>query len=244
MTTNQTSGRRGLVWAIIGGLVLIAGIVAIVLSSLLLQPAPIPTGSGSPPSTGPTSTAEPTAGDVVDASVVDRGWLPEPITTDRDVYIRAALEAAATFDTTKSTREEWLDYLDTWFTPDTRYTSETDQQAAMRASQVELRTGVVLPEEEWDSLASEEGRVVAAAAGDLVYVPVTDDASGDMSIATSDVTLTFTRSDGGGGETSYEEQVRVSVQVLCGPGSVPTSDSAQRAGECKVVRYFTGPLEP
>ncbi|MBW9122312.1 hypothetical protein JNB63_19645 [Microbacterium trichothecenolyticum] len=244
MTTNQTSRRRGLVWAILGGLVLIAGIVAIVVSSLLAQSEPGPTANATPQPTASPSTAEPPAGDVVDASVVDHGWLPELITRDREVYIRAALEAAATFDTTKSTREEWLDYLDSWFTPDTRYLSEADQQAAMDASQVEFRTGVVLPEEEWDSLANEEGRVIAATTGELVYVPVTDDTSGDMSIGTSDVTLTFTRSDGSGGETSYEEQVRVSVQVLCGPGSVPAPDSTQQAGDCKVVRYFTEPLEP
>lgn len=243
MTTNQTSGLRGVVWAIIGGLVLIAGIAAIVVSSLLEQSASGPTENDTPQPTTSTSTERPRAGDV-DASVVDRGWLPEPITTDPEVYMRAALEAAATFDTTKSTREEWLDYLDTWFTPDTRYTSEADQLAAMETSQVELRTGVVLPQEEWDSLANEEGRVAATATGDVVYVPVTDDASGDMSIGTSDVTLLSTRSDGSGGETSYEEQVRVSVQVLCGPGSVPTPDSPQRAGDCKVVRYFTEPLEP
>jgi hypothetical protein len=158
------------------------------------------------------------------------------------VYIRASLEAAATFDTQKSTREEWLDHLDTWFTPDTRYT-EAEQADRMTAAQLELRQGVVLPKEEWDSLASEDGRVVSATTGDVTYVPVTDDTTGDMSIGTSDVTLTFTRSDGSGGETSYEEQVRVSVQVLCGPGSVPTPGSVQQAG-CKVVRYFTEPLEP
>jgi len=232
------------VWAIVGGLILIAGIVAIVVSSLLAQPAPDPNGSDSPPPADPTSTAEPTMGEVVDASVADQGWLAEPITADRDLYIRAALEAAATFDTEKSTREEWLDYLDTWFTPDTRYTSEADQRAAMTDSQGLLRQAVVLPQEEWDSLANEDGRVVAAATGDVVYVQVTDDASGDMSIGTSDVAVTFTRSDGSGGQTAYEEQVRASVQVLCGPGSVPTPDSAQRAGDCKVVRYFTEPLEP
>jgi hypothetical protein len=32
--------------------------------------------------------------------------------------------------------------------------------------------------------------------------------------------------------------------VLCGPGSVPTPDSGQQAGDCKVVRYFTEPMEP
>ena len=242
---SQSSGRRGLLWAIIGGLVLIAGIVAIIVASNLAQrePAPTPAPDSGSTSPAPTTSEEP-AGEFVDPTVSEMGWVPEPITTDADSYVRAALEAASTFDTTKSTREEWLDYLDTWFTPDTRYTSEADQRSAMEASQVELRQGVVLPQEEWDSLAREDGRVVATATGDLAYVPASDDNSGDMSIGTSDVTLTFTRSDGDGGETSYEEQVRVSAQVLCGPGSVPTPDSAQRPGDCKVVRFFTEPLEP
>lgn len=242
---SQSSGRRGLAWAIIGALVLIAGIVAIIVASSLAQrePGPIATSDGGSTSPAPTTSEKP-AGEFVDPTASENGWALEPITTDADLYVRAALEAASTFDTTRSTREEWLDYLDTWFTPDTRYTSEADQQSSVGDAQVELRTGVVLPEEEWDSLAREEGRVVATATGDLAYVPVSDDASGDMSIGTSDVTLTFTRSDGDSGETSYEEQVRVSVQVLCGPGSVPTPGTAQRAGDCKVVRFFTEPLEP
>lgn len=245
MTMRQSSGRRGIAWAIVGGLVLIAGIVAIIVSAILAQPAPqsptdTPTASSRPQ---PTASEHPD-GTFVDPTAVKSGWTPEPITTDADTYIRAALAAASTFDTTKSTREEWLDYLDTWFTPDTRFTSEADQLAAMTDSQTELRQGIVLPQEEWDSLAGENGRVVAIVTGDIADVPVTDDPSGDMSIGTADVTLTFTRSDGSGGETSYDEQVRVSVQVLCGAASVPTPDTDQQAGDCKVVRYFTEPLEP
>lgn len=244
MMMSQSSGRRGIAWAIVGGLVLIAGIVAIIVSAILAQPAPTPSDT---PTT--SSTPEPTASELpdgafVDPTAADRGWTPEPITTDADIYIRAALAAASTFDTTKSTREEWLDYLDTWFTPDTRFTSKADQLAAMTDSQTELRQGVVLPQEEWDSLTGEDGRVAAVVVGDIADVPVTDDPSGDMSIGTADVTLTFTRSDGSGGETSYEEHVRVSVQVLCGAASVPTPDTDQQAGDCKVVRYFTEPLEP
>lgn len=246
MATSQNSGRRGLLWAILGGLVLLAGIVAIIVASILSQPEPSP--SGTDPGSEPTPQATPRAttgsAETVDPSVAERGWVPEPVTTDAETYIRAALEAASTFDTTLSTREEWLDYLDTWFTLDTRFNSEPDQQAAMNDSQLLLRQAVVLPQQEWESLAAEDGRVVAVATGDVVFVPVSDDASGDMSIGTSDVTLTFTRSDGDGGESSYEEQVRVSVQVLCGPGSVPTAGSAQQPGDCKVVRYFTEPLEP
>lgn len=244
MTTSESSRRRGVAWAIVGGLVLIAGIVAIIVSSILAQPAPPATSTPTAPATSKPTTSEPPETAFVDPNAEDRGWTPEPITTDADTYIRAALEAASTFDTTKSTREEWLDYLDTWFTPDTRFTSEADQLAAMADSQTELRQGVVLPQEEWDSLAREDGRVVAATSGEIADVPVTDDPSGDMSIGTAEVTLTFTRSDGSGGETSYDEQVRVSVQVLCGAASVPTPDTDQQAEDCKVVRYFTEPLEP
>lgn len=247
MVTTQRSRRGGLFWAILGGLVLIAGIVAIIVVPLAGQPSP--TATPTPATTSASGSPTPPGsaggeGEFVDPSVTAQGWVPEPITTDPETYIRAALAAASTFDTTKSSRDDWLTYLDTWFTPDTRYASEADQQAAMAASQVELRQGVVLPQEEWDSLAAEDGRVVAVVTGDLVFVPVTEDPSGDMSIGTGDITLTNTRSDGGDGETSYEENVRVSVQVLCGEGSVPTPNTAQQAGDCKVVRYFTEPLEP
>lgn len=246
MMASPSSGRRGLMWALLGGLVLVAGIVAIIIASVMSPstPTPTPNGTGSGSSNGPTPTTTAPTGAVVDPTAEDRGWRAEPITTDAETYIRAALETASTFDTTKSTREEWLNYLDTWFTLDTRYTSKADQQSAVDDSQVEMRTGVVLPRQEWDSLASEDGRVVAVTTGEVVYVSVSDDASGDMSIGTSDVTLTFTRSDGSGGETSYDEHVRVSVQVLCGPDSVPTADTDQQAGDCKVVRYFTEPMEP
>lgn len=237
--------RSGVTWAIAGGVVLIGAVIAIIISAILSQPEPT-TSPSSPTEPSTSSTTEPSTdtAEFVDSSVTEQGWAPEPITTDREEYIAAALEAASTFDTTLSTREEWLDYLDTWFTPDTRFTSPDDQLAAMEDFQVELRQGVVLPAEQWESLRIEDGRVVAVATGEIVFVPVTEDASGEMSIGTSDVTLTFSRSDGGDGETSYDAAVRVSVQVLCGAGSIPTPNSAQEAGDCKVVRYFTEPLEP
>lgn len=244
MTSPSPAARRARGWAIAGGAILLAGIIAIIIVAVSNQPPPQPAPTETP-SSSPSST--PAATDpsdaVVDAGAEENGWRGEPITTDVELYAAAALEAAATFDTTKSSRDEWLAYLDSWFTPDTRYSSESDQLQRMQAAQLEMRQGVVLPEQEWDSLAAEDGRVVAAA-GRVVTGPVTDDVSGDMAIATADVLLTFTRTDGAGGESSFEESVRVSVQVLCGAGSIPTPDSAQQAGDCKVVRYFTEPVEP
>ncbi|MEL5990698.1 hypothetical protein ACOKGD_13715 [Microbacterium phosphatis] len=245
MSHPRTPARRGFVWAIIGGVIVVAAIVAIILSSVRAQaPTADPTPSSDPGETSDPSATAPATGEFVDETVSERGWVPEPITTDPDAYLRAALAAASTFDTQRSTRPEWLTYLDKWFTPDTRYTSDQDREDDMRASQLELRQGVVLPEDEWNSLANEEGRVTAEVPGEITYDDVPDDASGDMRIGTADVVLTFTRSDGSGSETSYDETVRVSVQVLCGAGSIPTPESAQQPGDCKVVRYFSGSLEP
>lgn len=244
MTSPNPAARRARGWAIAGGAILLTGIIAIIIVAVSNQRSPqsIPTDT---PTTSPSSTPAPTdpSDAVVDAGAEENGWRGEPITTDAELYTAAALEAAATFDTTRASRDEWLAYLDSWFTPDTRYNSAEDQLERMEAAQLEMRQGVVLPEQEWDSLAAEDGRVVADA-GSVVTGPVPDDVSGDMAIATADVVLTFTRADGAGGESSFEESVRVSVQVLCGAGSVPTPDSTQQAGDCKVVRYFTEPVEP
>jgi hypothetical protein len=167
MVTTQGSGRRSMLWAIIGGAVLVAAIVAIVVSSPLAQQPPSQTATPDetePAGGTPSETASP-EGAVVDPDAAEQGWTPEPITTEPEVYIRAALEAASTFDTQASSRDEWLAYLDSWFTPDTRYNDPADQLAAMEESQVELRQGVVLPREEWESLAREDGRIVAVTSG-------------------------------------------------------------------------------
>ncbi|MCK3769382.1 hypothetical protein [Microbacterium aerolatum] len=213
------------------------------MNAALNQTAEVPPTS--PPTSAATETTPPTSeGDVVDPAAADSGWVPEPVTDDPELYIRRALEAASTFDTQLGERDEWLTYLDTWFTPDTRYSSPADQLDEMDAAQLELRQSVVLPEPEWDSLAQEEGRVTASVVGDLGYVDVPEDPSGDMHIGTANVTLTFVRTSGDGSEHSYDETVRVSVQVLCGAGSVPTPDSPQQPGDCKIVRYFPEPMEP
>lgn len=236
--------NRARAWAIAGGTVLLIGIVAVIVSAITgrtSSPDPTTSSTTAHPST-PTASATGMAG-VVDAGATKKGWVAEPITTDADTYIRAALAAASTFDTTLSTRDEWLSYLDTWLTPDTRY-DESERAADLQAVKVELRQAVVIPQDQWDSLAQENGRVAAKASGDIARQSVPADQTGDMTIGTADVVLTTTSSDGSSGELSYDETIRVSVQVLCGAGSIPTPNSAQQAGDCKIVRYFTEPLEP
>lgn len=246
MSAATVRGRR-VMWALIGAAVLVAGIIAILVAAILprsTDPAPSPSEATSQAPDGMTSSpSAPSEDEAVDAEVTERGWVAEPITTDPELYARAALAAASTFDTTLASREEWLTYLDTWFTPDTRYASDADRVDALRAAQLELRQGVVLPEEQWDSIAAEDGRVVAQTIGEMTFMPVPEDPSGDMAIGTANVTLSFTMT-GADGESSFDETVRVSVQVLCGPESVPTPGSAQTPGDCKIVRFFSEPMEP
>lgn len=237
--------RSGLIWAIAGAAVLVIGIAALVIGNLLNTPAePAPTASGPSPSTSATTETPAPEGTVVDPEAVESGWIPEPVTTDPEEYARAAIAAAGTFDTTKSTYEEWIAFLGTWFTEDTRYATAADRQAELDAAKLEMRQGVVLPEQEWDSLANEAGRMSSVVTGDVAFSNVPQDSTGAMSIATADVTITFTRSDGSGNEGSYDETARVSVQILCGVDSIPVPDSPQQPGDCKVVRFFTEPVEP
>ncbi|WP_157813845.1 MULTISPECIES: hypothetical protein [unclassified Microbacterium] len=245
MTTPQTPRRStGLPWAIAGGVVLVGGIAALVAAAIINTTTsdagprtspPSTSASGAPSAAPPT---QPTETGVVDDGVTVQGWVPEPITRDEDVYIRAALAAAATFDTTLATRDEWLAYLDTWFTPDTRYASGVDREAQLDQARLELRQSVVLPEDMWNSLAAEDGRVEAAASAEIAYSPVPENPPGDMFIGEADVLLTFTSKTEGAQETSYEQTARVRVQVLCGGESIPTLGSAQQVGDCKVVRFF------
>lgn len=244
--TMPTTPRRwsGLPWAIAGGLVLVGGTAALVAMAIINGTTPDAGPPNSPTSTTTSATpsaqppTEPTDMSVVDESVTAQGWTPEPITRDATVYIRGALSAAATFDTTLSTRDEWLAYLDTWFTPDTRYASQADREAQLDQARLELRQSVVLPEDMWNSLAAEDGRVEAAASPEITYSLVPENPAGDMFIGETEVVLTFASRTEGEEETRYEQTARVRVQVLCGGESIPTPGSAQQVGDCKVVRFF------
>lgn len=232
---SSGTARRGLIWAVAGVLVLLIAIVAIIFSATAggpgAQPTPPPQRSATPNSSAPTTSS------VVDPTVAQYGWMAEPITTDRDEYIRSALAAASTFDPSKSTRDKFLNYLGTWFTPDTRRTSSADRAHATQLYLGELSSSVVLPDDQWSEMRSEQSSVAARVTGPIKYVAVPSDPGG-MVIGTADVTLTYHQ-----GNVTSQDHARVSVQVLCGEGSVPAPHSSQQAGDCKVIRYFGTAVE-
>ena len=227
--------------AAISAVVLSAAVIALFIAGLGRgsgpQSTPPPPGQTSDPSPSPTSTSN--GEQVVDPTVGKRGWVPEPITQAPDAYARAALEAAGTFDTRLATRSEWVDWLESWFTPSPLYDDEQDALDQMAGYKAELDQTVVLPQALWDDLASEGGRVSAHVEGDLEYLDLPETTQKNVRTATANVVMTYTRFPAaGGGEVTYDQTVRVSVQVVCGGASVPAPNSAQQAGDCKVVRFF------
>lgn len=237
----ENSRRRGfMLWALLGAATLVAAMIALaVLGAGGGVPLPTATASGQANDPSPSPTVH--SGGSVDANVLDLGWVPEPITQNPDVYARAALEAAGTFDTQLAARSEWVAWLETWFTPSPLYDSEQDALDQMAGLKAELDQAVLLPQQIWDDLANEGGRVSASAVGEVHYLKLPETAQNNMWTATSDVVMTYTRS-ADGGEITYDETVRVSVQVVCGGESVPTPDSPQQAGDCKVIRFFDAPV--
>lgn len=236
---ERHSRRWGLILAVLVG----AAVLVVVVIALLARgseggdarPTPsLPVPSGSAP---PTSTAR--DGDEVDPEVAKRGWVPEPITQDADAYVRAALEAAATFDTRRSTRQEWVAWLGTWFTPSPLYDDPQDALDQMAGYKAELAQTVLPPQSQWDDLANNDGHVSARVDGQIAYLDQPDATQKHVRTATANLVMTYTqKGDGTEGEVSYNQTVRVSVQVVCGGASIPTAGSAQQAGDCKVVRFF------
>lgn len=227
----------------IGLIALIVVLVAVAITAAILsgpgrpgaQDGPTSDPSGSQPSASPSTNSG--SEDVVDPTVADRGWVPEPITVDRDLYVRAALAAAGTFDTQLADRDEWVTWLKTWFTPSPLYDNPSDAADQLAGYQNDLDQLVLLPQDTWDDLAADNGRVAAAVSGPIEYLELPETAAVKVWTASADVVITYTRRSGDE-EFSHQDTVRVSVQVVCGGASIPTPGSAQRPGDCKVVRYF------
>lgn len=226
-------------------MLIVIGVLVIVVIALLgrgsggtVAPSRSPSRATISQSASPT-TSPVASSSAVDPNVATRGWVPEPITQDPDVYVRAALEAAATFDTRHATRDQWVAWLGTWFTPSPLYDHAQDALDQMAGYKAELNQTVLIPQSQWDDLAKNDGRVSGRVDGQIVYSDQADATLKHVRTATANVLTTFTQAgDSAAGDASYEQTVRVSVQVVCGGESVPTSGSAQRAGDCKVVRFF------
>lgn len=250
LTYEQRRVRR-VVWTVIAGIVVLVGIVGLIYGLL----GPQTSGDDAAPSMEPTptSTSEPTPestedpGVVVDESVTDIGWIPEPITTSVEDYAIAAAQAGTTYDTTLATREQLIEYLATWHTEDPRLAAQADRDEALRSKIGLLARYVIVPEETWDEQASVKAILNAVPEGDVKvdYDHVsTDEGSLDDLIAagfhnaTVDLVVTYSQVDSSTGERrTFDDRISVSMQLQCG-NSIPVTGSGQSPADCKLIRYY------
>ena len=240
LTDHQRKVRKTILISAAGATVLVS-VVGLVVA-LLSQPDEGNQSQPAPAAT-PSSTQQPAEpGSVVDASVAELGWSPEPITTDARAYGVAAAIAGSTYDTTLATRNQFRDNLATWHTLDPRYDLDADQQDALDGKLDELNRRVVVPASTWDTQAASNIAVTAAVDGDVLVdydhlspQPGSLDAliADGYHLVTTDILATYTGRD----DVSYEERYTVSVQVNCG-SSTPAADSGQIPADCKLIRFF------
>ena len=240
LTDHQRKVRKTILISAAGATVLVS-VVGLVVA-LLSQPDEGNQSQPAPAAT-PSSTQQPAEpGSVVDASVAELGWSPEPITTEARAYGVAAAIAGSTYDTTLATRNQFRDNLASWHTLDPRYDLDADQQDALDGKLDELNRRVVVPASTWDTQAASNIAVTAAVDGDVLVdydhlspQPGSLDAliADGYHLVTTDILATYT----GQGDVSYEERYTVSVQVNCG-SSTPAADSGQIPADCKLIRFF------
>ena len=239
--------RRGVLWAIIGAVVLVAAVIGSIVLVANRESSPEPTSS-STYDPGPSNPGEPTSTATVDAdgsgpeevvygNAPEFGWVAEPITTDPEVYLRAAFNLPRTYDTSAATRDQFGDYLYTWLTPDPRYADPDDKIEGQRR---DLILQVLPTAADWEDFATRSVKVVSRLSGDIEISETPNAPSvGTMVTAHAPVTVTYSGVDSGGVAFEYDIEEQWTVQVYCDGPTVPVPDTAQTVGDCKLVRIFS-----
>lgn len=226
--------RTFVLGTIVGAIVLLVAVVAIIVAAISRggtadadkssTPTPASTSSTAPSASG--APTEPANDGGVDAAA--RGWVAEPITSDPAKYVQAALEAVVTFDTRLATRDEFLAYLHTWMTPALSEETSEDNRSV-------LKHDVVLSDDEWTRLTELQGTSTPVLVGEVSPLESPDDGSYSIARATMDVTMR--PGDPNNVTDGWMETRTIGVMVQCTESTVPTPDTAQKAGDCKVLRW-------
>lgn len=235
-----------------GAVVLVGGIAGIGIGALAggedtATPAPSLTTPADDESAAPDPSPSEPAGDVADASVAERGWVPEPITSDPEAYGIAAAEAIWSYDASQATHAEFIEWYTTWFS--TRPDVDETVRAQDRASD-EFAASIrrVLTDSDGWRQQSMAGTVMTATA-DPEGVLLDDEHSsgGDFDRLTElgihEVTVPlvvrYEETDVSTGEAMvYENRLMQTVQISCGDADVP---EGWPADSCRVIRLWEEP---
>jgi len=245
--------RRAKLLAVVAGVaVVVAGAAGIGIAAFsggndTATPAPSASTPTDDESAAPAPSPSEPAGDVADASVAERGWVPEPITSDPEAYGIAAAEAIWSYDASQATHAEFIEWYTTWFS--TRPDRTEEQRAASRDDDdfaSSLRT-VLTDSEGWRQQSMAGTVMTATADPEGVLLDDEHSSGGDfdrltelgMHEVTVPLLVRYEETDASTGEAMvYENRLMQTVQISCGDADVPEgwpSDS------CKVIRLWEEP---
>lgn len=249
---NARKRRTKLLAVTAGVAVVIAGAAGIGIAAFsggddTATPVPSTSTPNDDDSATPAPSPSEPAGDVADASVADRGWVPEPITSDPEAYGTAAAEAIWTYDASQATHAEFIEWYTTWFS--TRPDVDESVRAEDRASD-EFAASIrrVLTNSDGWRQQSLAGTVMTATADpDGVLLDDEHSSGGDfdrltelgMHEVTVPLVVRYEETDASTGEAMvYENRLMQTVQISCGDADVP---EGWPADSCKVIRLWEEP---
>lgn len=221
--------------SIIGAAVILFALVIGITSNLFRSPnaSPEPSSSTSPvpgaTGAGPSPSAPASPGGEGQGSAPVEGWVEEPATSDPEEYAAAAIRAVTTFDPAKSSRDEWVAYLESWMTPALENNGEPNQKVTDMNKRV-LRSEVAMDAEQWEYIASVRGTVegqfeqLESLGGRAEYQEY---------VLLADVQQMVRPGDGQ--TDAWAEARRVSVYIECSDRVEHTG--SQKPGDCKVIRW-------
>lgn len=253
---------RPVIFAAIGGAVLVAGAVAFGIASATKTPSPS-TVEQQPEEPAPTFDASQYSGDqrtLVYPEVTELGLVPEPITTDETEYAEAAVAAFGTYDATgKTTVAQWKQYLESWQNvyplkvqgisgeeyewrePEENPVRRVEPTAHRDLNVIGEKMSGTVPEWEpadWDMIRSRQGKVMtqATSVGEFEPFPMKSFADFGERQAVVEFTQWITLDDGTDGEhtITFTKHGTALVNVNCAI-TQPAPDSAQKPGDCKLM---------
>lgn len=243
--------RRALIGAVAGAVLIVAGVIGLAMAGFPGgDEVPMePTAPAAPSPSVPATEPRPTESDVVvEPDTSEKGWMVEPETSDPREYAAAAVEAAYSYDSTASTRDEFRDYLMEWF--DLSPEAVTPEQVeAVEENLGQSLDGVLLDISEWDQQRLAETRQVATVESERMVVdgehsdggPAEEQLDLGMHLVSVPVRILYDEVDISTGEAvQYDYRLIQTVRVVCGNEGIPT-DGSMAPGSCKLIAFRAEP---
>lgn len=248
---NARKRRTKLLAVVAGVAVVVAGAAGIGIAAFsgggeTATPAPSPSTPNNGESAAPVPAPSEPARDVADASVAERGWVPEPITSDPEVYGIAAAEAIWSYDASQASHAQFIEWYTTWFSTRADVSAELREEDRASDEFASSIRRVLTDSEGWKQQALAGTVMLASADADGVLLDDEhSEGSHEDQVAlgihrvTVPLTVRYEETDVSTGEEMvYENRVLQTLQVSCGDADVPADWPAD---SCKVIRLWDEP---